>query len=61
MLKDKQYVRNTSELTAELFVKVSWPLNKSYAEGHYIQNKEKKLRVRVLFATSALGMGVDAP
>ena len=42
MLKDKQYVRNTSELTARLFVKVSLPPNKSYEEGHYIQNKEKK-------------------
>ena len=43
MLKDRQYVGNTSELTARLFAKVSRPPNKLYEEGHYIQNIEKKL------------------
>ena len=60
MLKDKQYVRNTSELTARLFVKVSWPPNKSYEEGH-IQNKEKKFEGEGAICNFSTWHGVDAP
>ncbi|XP_068691597.1 recQ-like DNA helicase BLM [Montipora foliosa] len=53
VLKDKQCVGETSEPSARLFAQFHAPQTS--------RMKKEQSRVRVLFATSALGMGVDAP
>ena len=60
ILKDRQYVGDTSEPTVRLIAQFH-ALQTSHMKKDIISEiKKENLRVRVLFATSALGMGVDA-
>ena len=61
ILKDRQYVGDTSEPTARLFAQFHAPQTSRMKKDIISEIKKENSRVRVLFATSALGMGVDAP
>ena len=61
ILKDKQYVGDTPEPTARLFAQFHAPQTSRMKRDIIAEIKKEQSRVRVLFATSALGMGVDAP
>ena len=61
ILKDKQCVGETSEPTARLFAQFHAPQTSRMKKDILSEIKKEQSRVRVLFATSALGMGVDAP
>ena len=61
ILKDKQYVGDTPEPTARLFAQFHAPQTSCMKRDIIAEIKKEQSRVRVLFATSALGMGVDAP
>ena len=61
VLKDKQCVGETSEPSARLFAQFHAPQTSRMKKDKISEIKKEQWRVRVLFATSALGMGVDAP
>ncbi|XP_068691596.1 recQ-like DNA helicase BLM [Montipora foliosa] len=61
VLKDKQCVGETSEPSARLFAQFHAPQTSRMMKEIISEIKKEQSRVRVLFATSALGMGVDAP
>ena len=61
ILKDKQYVGETSEHTARLFAQFHTPPTSCMKRDIISEIKKGPSRVSVLFPTSALGMGVDAP
>lgn len=61
VLKDKQCVGETSEPSARLFAQFHAPQTSRMKKDIISEIKKEQSRVRVLFATSALGMGVDAP
>ena len=61
ILKDKQYVGETNDPAARLFAQFHAPQTKRMKKNIISEIKEEHSRIRVLFATSALGMGVDAP
>lgn len=61
ILGDKQYVGETSEPTARLFAQFHAPQTSRMKKDILSEIKKENSRVRVLFATSALGMGVHAP
>ena len=60
-LKENQFVRESKEATARLFAQFH-SLQTERMKKELIQEiKKYDSRIRVLFATSALGMGVDTP
>ena len=61
ILKDRQHVGGTSEPTSRLFAQFHAPQTSRMKKDTISEIKKENSRVRVLFATSALGMGVDAP
>ena len=61
ILGDKQYVGETSEPTARLFARFHAPQTSRMKKDILSGIKNENSRMRVLFATSALGMGVHAP
>ncbi|XP_068761461.1 ATP-dependent DNA helicase Q1-like [Montipora capricornis] len=61
VLKDKQCVGETSEPSARLFSQFHAPQTSRTKKDIISEIKKEQSRVRVLFAASALGMGVDAP
>ena len=61
ILKDKQCVGETSEPTARLFAQFHASQTSRMKKDIISEIKKEQSRVRVLFATSALGMGIDAP
>lgn len=61
VLKDKQYVGETAEPIARLFAQFHGPQTSRMKKDIIYEIKKANSRVRVIFATSALGMGVDAP
>lgn len=61
ILKAKQCVGETLEPTARLFAQFHAPQTSRMKKDIISEIKKEQSRVRVLFATSALGMGVDAP
>ncbi|XP_068752409.1 ATP-dependent DNA helicase RecQ-like [Montipora capricornis] len=61
VLKDKQCVGETSEPSARLFAQFHALQTSRMKKDIISEKKKEQSRVRVLFATSALGMGVDAP
>ena len=60
VLKGKQCVGETSEPSARLFAQFRAPQTSRMKKDIISEIKKEQSRVRVLFATSALGMGVDA-
>lgn len=60
VLGENQFVGNTTEPTARLFAQFHSPQT-DRMKKELISEIKKDSRVRVLFATAALGMGVDAP
>ncbi|XP_028393186.1 ATP-dependent DNA helicase Q1-like [Dendronephthya gigantea] len=61
ILQDEQYVNGCEEPMARLFAQFHSPQTSRMKRELIEEIKKKDSRVRVLFATSALGMGVDAP
>ena len=61
ILQDKQYVGDCKEPVARLFVQFHSPQTSRMKKELIKEIKKADSRVRVVFATSALGMGVDAP
>lgn len=61
LLQDKQYVGEHTEPMARLFAQFHAPQTSRMKKELIEEIKKEDSRVRVLFATSALGMGVDAP
>lgn len=61
VLKDDQYVGKTTNPAARLFAQFHAPQTKQMKKSIISEIKKPDSRIRVLFATSALGMGVDAP
>lgn len=61
ILGDKQYVGETSEPPARLFAQFHAPQTSRIKKDILSGIKNENPRMRVLFATSALGMGVHAP
>ena len=61
ILGDKQYVGETSEPPARLFAQFHAPQTSRMKKDILSGIKNENPRMRVLFATSALGMGVHAP
>ena len=61
ILGDKQYVGETSEPPARLFAQFHAPQTSRIKKDILSGIKNENSRMRVLFATSALGMGVHAP
>ena len=61
ILRDEQCVGDTSEPAARLFAQFHVPQTSCMKKDIISEIKKEHSRVRVLFATSALGMGVDAP
>ena len=61
ILRDKQFVGKTKDPAGRLFAQFHAPQTKHMKKSIISEIMEKKSRIRVLFATSALGMGVNAP
>ena len=61
ILQDKQYVGDCKEPVARLFAQFHSPQTSRMKKELIKEIKKADSRVRVVFATSALGMGVDAP
>ena len=61
VLQDKQFLGETMEPTARLFAQFHAPQTNRMKKELIAEIKKENSRVRVVFATSALGMGVDAP
>ena len=61
ILQDKQYVSECREPMARLFAQFHAPQTSKMKKELIQEIKKENSLVRVLFATSALGMGVDAP
>lgn len=61
ILQDKQFVGDTKDPAARLFAQFHASQTKRMKKSLIAEVKEENSRVRVLFATSALGMGVDVP
>jgi superfamily II DNA helicase RecQ len=61
VLKEKQYVGETNDPAARLFAQFHAPQINEMKKGIISKIKKRNSRIRVIFATSALGMGVDAP
>ncbi|XP_068712781.1 putative ATP-dependent DNA helicase Q1 [Montipora foliosa] len=60
-LKENQFVGESKEPTARLFAQFHSPQTERMKKELIQKIKKYDSRVRVLFATSALGMGVDTP
>ena len=60
-LKENQFVRESKEPTARLFAQFHSPQTEWMKKELIQEIKNYDSRVKVLFATSALGMGVDTP
>ena len=61
ILADKQFVGETKYPSGRLFAQFHAPQTKRMKKSIISEIKEENSRIRVLFATSALGMGVNAP
>lgn len=61
ILQDKQFVGDTKDPAARLFAQFHAPQTKRMKKSLIAEVKKENSRVRVLFASSALGMGVDVP
>ena len=61
MLQDKQFVGETKDPAGRLFAQFHAPQRNRMKKSIISEIKEENSRIRVLFATSALGMGVNAP
>lgn len=61
VLQDKQFVGETKDPVARLFSQFPAPQTTRMKKSIIAEIKREDSRIRVLFATSALGMGVDAP
>ena len=61
ILKDKQYSRNSRDPAARLFAQFRGPQTKHMKKYIFDEIGKENSRKRVIFATSALGMGVDTP
>lgn len=61
ILQDKQYSGNISDPSARLFAQFHGPQTKRMKKEIIHEIGKENSRIRVIFATSALGMGVDAP
>ena len=61
VLGENQFVGNTTEPTGRLFAQFHSPQTDRMKKELISEIKKEDSRVRVLFATAALGMGVDAP
>ena len=60
-LKENQFVRESKEPTPRLFAQFHSPQTERMKKELIQEIKKYDSRVKVLFATSALGMGVDTP
>jgi superfamily II DNA or RNA helicase len=61
VLQDKQFLGETMEPAARLFAQFHAPQTNRMKKELIEEIKKENSGVRVVFATSALGMGVDAP
>ena len=61
ILQDKQFVSDTKDPAARLFAQFHAPQTRRMEKSLIAEVKKENSRVRVLFATSALGMGVNVP
>jgi superfamily II DNA helicase RecQ len=61
VLGDRQYVGETRDPSSRLFVQFHAPQTNLMKKEIIHEMKRKDSRIRVIIATSALGMGVDAP
>lgn len=61
ILADKQFVGGTKDPSGRLFAQFHAPQTKRMKKSIISEIKEENSRIRVLLATSALGMGVNAP
>jgi superfamily II DNA helicase RecQ len=61
VLKEKQYVGETNDPAAKLFAQFHAPQTNEMKKNIISEIKKRNSQIRVIFATSALGMGVDAP
>ena len=61
VLQEKQYVGETNDPAARLFAQFHAPQTNEMKKSIISEIRKRNSRVRVIFATSALGMGVDAP
>lgn len=61
VLKDKQYIGESNDPAARLFAQFHAPQTSRMKKDIISEIKKEDSRVRVILATSALGMGVDAP
>ena len=61
ILKDKQYSGNSRDPAARLFAQFHGPQTKHMKKDIIDEIGKENSRIRVIFATSALGMGVDTP
>lgn len=60
-LEENQFVGETTEPAARLFAQFHSPQTDRMKKEIISEIKKENSRVRILFATSALGIGVDAP
>ena len=60
VLKEKQYVGKTNDPAARPFAQFHAPQTNEMKKSIISEIKKQNSRIRVIFATSALGMGVDA-
>ena len=61
ILQDNQFVGETKEPSGRLFAQFHAPQTTCMKKSIIAEIKKADSRIRVLFATSALGMGVDTP
>lgn len=61
ILQDKQFVGDTKDPAGRLFAQFHAPQTKRMKKSLIAEVKKENSRARVLFATSALGMGVNIP
>ncbi|XP_028397832.1 ATP-dependent DNA helicase Q1-like isoform X3 [Dendronephthya gigantea] len=61
VLKEKQYVGESKDSVARLFAQFHAPQTNEMKKTIISEVKKQNSRIRVIFATSALGMGVNAP
>ena len=61
VLKEKQYVGKTNDPAARLFAQFHAPQTNEMKKSIISEIKKQNSRIRVIFATFALGMEVDAP
>jgi hypothetical protein len=61
VLKEKQYVGETNDPAARLFAQFHALQTNEMKKSIISEITKRNSRIRVIFATSALGMGVDAP